>query len=371
MTELGCGRGRWSFASANDIHSPPNGPRAPAGDPGSQERNEWGTRHLDDAVDWQSLSTYLVTGIAGFIGSHLAVTLAGQGHSVRGLDNLSTGKRANVPAGVEFLEADLRDEQAVAEACRGVDVILHQAALASVPRSVADPRSSHRCNIDGTFNLLEGARAAGVRRIVYAGSSSAYGNQPGFPRRESMAPQPISPYAVQKVAGELYMQSYWQVYGIETVCLRYFNVFGPRQDANSQYSGVMARFISEMLGGRTPTIFGDGEQSRDFTYVDNVVQANLLAATAAAEQCVGRVLNIACGECQSLNRTYAALAELIGFQTPPHYGPSRAGDVRDSLADISEARLRLGYEPKVGFREGLARTIEWYRTHDVPARASS
>ena len=314
------------------------------------------------------MAQYLITGAAGFIGSHLAHALIAEGHAVRAVDNLSTGLESNLAeldAGmtgrIDFRRIDLRDAAATSEACVGVDVILHQAALPSVPRSVLDPRTSHETNINGTFNLLEGARAAGVRRVVYAASSSVYGNQPGFPRVETMAPQPISPYAVQKLTGELYMQSYWRVYGMETVCLRYFNIFGPRQVPDSPYSGVMARFIAEILAGRTPTIFGDGEQGRDFTYVDNAVQANLLAATAPAERCAGRVFNVACGVRHTLNQTYAALAELIGFPHAPQYGPVREGDVKDSLADITAARENLGYHPAVGFREGLARTIAWYR----------
>jgi UDP-glucose 4-epimerase len=312
------------------------------------------------------LANYLITGAAGFIGSHLAYALAGQGHEVRAVDNLSTGLRSNL-AGldgrIEFREVDLRDAAAIGEACRDIDVILHQAALPSVPRSVLDPRTSHESNINGTFNVLEGARAAGVRRVVYAASSSAYGNQPGFPRVETMAPQPISPYAVQKLTGEYYMQSYWRVYGMETVCLRYFNIFGPRQVPDSPYSGVMARFIAEMLAGEVPTIFGDGEQGRDFTYVDNAVQANLLAATVAAERCAGRVFNVACGERHTLNETYAALAELLEFPHAARYGPERAGDVRDSLADITQIRECLGYNPCGTFRDGLALTMDWYRAN--------
>ncbi len=310
------------------------------------------------------MACYLITGAAGFIGSHLAHALVAQGHAVRGVDNLSTGLESNLDGlegRIDLRRIDLRDAAATAEACIGVDVILHQAALPSVPRSVLDPRTSHETNIHGTFNLLEGARAAGVRRVVYAASSSAYGNQPGFPRVETMAPQPISPYAVQKLTGELYMQSYWLVYGMETVCLRYFNIFGPRQVPDSPYSGVMARFIAEMLAGRTPTIFGDGEQGRDFTYIGNAVQANLLAATAPVERCAGRVFNVACGQRHTLNQTYAALAELLDFPHPAQYGPARAGDVKDSLADISAAREYLGYQPAVSFREGLALTIESYR----------
>ena len=310
------------------------------------------------------MAKYLVTGVAGFIGSHLAHSLIAQGHEVRGLDNLDTGLQANIDelgGRIDFRLVDLRDASATAEACRGIDVILHQAALPSVPRSVLDPRTSHEANINGTFNLLEGARAAGVKRVVYAASSSAYGNQPGFPRTESMTPQPISPYAVQKLMGEFYMQSYWRVYGIETVSLRYFNIFGPRQVPDSPYSGVMAKFIAEMLRGRIPTILGDGEQGRDFTYIDNAVQANLLAATVPAERCAGQVFNVACGERYTLNQTYVALCELLEFPHAANYGPTRSGDVRDSLADISLTRAALGYNPRASFREGLARTIEWYR----------
>lgn len=312
------------------------------------------------------MANYLITGIAGFIGSHLARALLTQGHNVRGIDNLSTGLAANL-AGVEgdidFRGIDLCNPSATAAACQGIDVILHQAALPSVPRSVADPRTSHESNINGTFNLLEGARAAGVPRVVYAASSSAYGNQPGFPRVETMVPQPISPYAVQKLAGEHYLRSYHLVYGMETVCLRYFNIFGPRQVPHSPYSGVMARFILEMIQGRAPTIFGDGEQGRDFTYVDNAVNANLLAATAPASRCAGKVFNIACGERHTLNQTYAALAELLDFHVPASHGPSRAGDIRDSLADIGQAQQCLGYNPHVTFHAGLALTACWYREH--------
>ena len=310
------------------------------------------------------MAKYLVTGCAGFIGSSLVDALVRRGESVRGLDNFETGKRENLTSvlgRMELVEADLRDADAMVKACEGVDYVFHTAAVASVPRSVKDPRTSHTANIDGTFNLLEGARAAGVKRVVYSASSSAYGDQPGFPRRETMAPAPISPYAVQKLAGELYMASFWQVYGLETVNLRYFNIFGPRQDPGSPYSGVMARFSLQMLRGERPTIFGDGEQGRDFTYVDNVVSANFLAMDAEAEKVAGRVFNIACGEQYTLNETYRALAKLMNFHEPPAYGPPRAGDVRDSLADISAAREAFGYGPLVGFEEGLRRTVAWYR----------
>jgi UDP-glucose 4-epimerase len=310
------------------------------------------------------MPVYLVTGCAGFIGSALAEALVGRGDSVRGLDNFETGKPANM-AGfrdrIEFIGCDLRDADAVVHACKGVDFVFHTAAIASVPRSVADPRTSHTANIDGTFNLLEGARAAGVKRIVYSASSSAYGDQPGFPRLETMVPMPISPYAVQKQTGESYMTSYAQVYGIETVCLRYFNIFGPRQVPDSPYSGVMAKFALQMIRGERPTIYGDGEQGRDFTYLDNVVMANFQAMSAAAEKVSGRVFNIACGERHTLNETFRALAGLLNFRGEPVYGPPRTGDVRDSLADISSAREAFGYEPLVGFEEGLRRTVAWYR----------
>ena len=310
------------------------------------------------------MANYLITGVAGFIGSHLAHALVECGETVRGLDNFSTGRIENL-AGLDgkldLVEIDLRDADATRAACEGIDCILHQAALPSVPRSVKAPRPSHESNVDGTFNLLEGARAAGVKRVVYAASSSAYGNQPGFPRRESMTPQPIAPYPVQKLAGELYMQSYWRVYGLETVCLRYFNIFGPRQVPDSPYSGVMAKFILQMLEGEQPPIHGDGEQGRDFTYVDNAVQANLLAATCPAERVAGQVFNIACGERHTLNETYSVLAGLLGFGSQAQHGPERAGDVRDSLADVSAAREAMGYEPRVGFREGLEKTVAWYR----------
>ncbi len=315
------------------------------------------------------MAKYLVTGGAGFIGSHLVKTLVGRGDEVRVLDNFETGKRSNlveVEGQIELREVDLRDAGGVREACEGVDYVLHEAALPSVPRSVKEPRPSHETNVDGTFNVLEGARLAGVKRVVYAASSSAYGNQPGFPRVETMRPQPVSPYAVQKLTGELYMQSYWQVYGLETVCLRYFNIFGPCQDPSSTYSGVMAKFAMQMLCGEQPTIFGDGEQGRDFTYIDNVVSANLLAMKAPATFVAGRVFNIACGERHTLNETYSGLARLLSYALPAQYGPEREGDVRDSLAEVSAARAAFGYEPQIDFAEGLRRTVDWYRQKYAP-----
>jgi UDP-glucose 4-epimerase len=307
------------------------------------------------------LATYLITGVAGFIGSHLAEALLTRGEDVRGYDNLSTGKLANIPAGVDFIEADLANAAAVAKVCIGVDAILHQGALPSVPRSVKDPRTSHLSNIDGTFNVLEGARAAGIKRVLYAASSSAYGNQPGFPRVETMTPQPIAPYPVQKLAGELYMQSYARVYGMETVCLRYFNIFGPLQAPDSPYSGVIAKWALQMLRGEQPAMQGDGTQSRDFTYIANAVSANLLALSAPAEKISGRVFNVACGQRYSLNELYSTLAKITGYSQPPLITERRAGDIDTSLADISAAHQALGYTPLVGFEEGLAHTVAWHR----------
>ncbi len=312
----------------------------------------------------EPMARYLVTGVAGFIGSSLARALLDRGEHVRGIDNLSTGKLENVDGlgKLDFRQADLVDADAMAEACRGVDFIFHEAALASVPRSVKDPESTNRSNIDGTLNLLLAARNAGVKRMIYAGSSSIYGDQPTLPKRESMVPDPISPYAVSKLAGEHYMASFYRVYGLETVVLRYFNVFGPRQDPTSMYSGVLAKFISLMLAGEQPTIYGDGEQSRDFTFIDNVVSANLLACAAPAEQVAGKVFNAATGSRITLNRTYAILQKLTGYTGKPAYGPERAGDIKHSLADISFARKAFGYQPSVDFEEGLRRTVDWYRS---------
>lgn len=304
---------------------------------------------------------YLITGVAGFIGSHLADALLAQGHAVRGLDNLATGKLSNIPSAVDFIHADLADPDAVLRACRGIDAILHQGALPSVPRSVKDPRPSHAANLDGTFNLLEAARAHNIRRVVYAASSSAYGNQPGFPRVESMLPQPIAPYPVQKLAGELYMQSYARVYAMETVCLRYFNIFGPRQAPDSPYSGVIAKWALQMLQNQPVTIQGDGLQSRDFTYIANAVSANLLALTAPAANIAARVFNVACGQTFTLNDTFRILASLTNYTRLPIYEATRPGDIRMSLADISAAREAFNYQPLVTFEEGLARTVAWHR----------
>ncbi len=306
---------------------------------------------------------YLVTGVAGFIGSSIARELLQRGEEVRGLDDFSTGKRENIAdlKDLDFREVTLLDPSGLAEACTGIDCIFHEAALPSVPKSVAEPKLTNAVNVEGTLNLLVAARDAGVRRVVYAASSSAYGDSEVLPKHEGMIPRPISPYAVQKLTGEHYMQTFSSVYGLETVSLRYFNIFGPRQDANSQYSAVLAKFITQMLQGDTPTIFGDGEQSRDFTYVENAVLANLLASAAPAEQVCGKVFNIATGNRYSLNQTYAILQKIIGFNGAAKCAPARAGDVKHSLADISLAQKHLGYTPMVSFEEGLQRTANWYK----------
>ena len=309
------------------------------------------------------MARYLITGIAGFIGSTLAHALVEQGHEVRGIDNLSTGNLENladIRQQIDFQETDLQDVAGVKSACEGVDYVLHQGALASVPRSVKDPLSSHESNVNGTLNLLIAARDAKVRRIVYAASSSAYGDQPTQPKQEDMLPLPLSPYAVQKLTCEYYIQSFYRSYGLEGVCLRYFNIFGPRQAADSPYSGVIAQFTYKMMEGITPTIFGDGLTSRDFNYVDNAVSANLLACTAPSEVATGRVFNIGTGKSHTLNEVYATIAEHLGFTAKPTYGPAREGDIQHSLADISRASSELGYVPRAHFHEGLKKTVAWY-----------
>jgi UDP-glucose 4-epimerase len=320
------------------------------------------------------MANYLITGAAGFIGSALAHALVERGDTVRGIDNLSTGKSENladIRDKVDFREVDLLDLDALHDACRDIDFVLHQAAIPSVPRSVKDPISSNSSNVDGTVNLLVAARDAKVKRVTYASSSSLYGDTPMLPKHEGMIPNPISPYAVSKLAGEYYMTSFYRVYGLETVSIRYFNVFGPRQDPTSMYSGVLALFISKMLRGEQPTIYGDGEQSRDFTYIDNVVSANLLACEATAEQVAGRYFNAATGTRVTLNYTYSVLQTLIGYSGPPAYAPDREGDIKHSLADISLAEERLSYKTLVKFEEGLARTVNWYRESlpSIPAPA--
>ncbi len=318
------------------------------------------------------MATYLITGVAGFIGSSLARGVLAQGDQVRGIDNLSTGKRENVAEiseQIDFREADLLDLDAVQDACRGVDYIFHEAAIPSVPKSVLDPLGSNRANVDATVYLLIAARDAKVKRVVYAASSSAYGDTPTLPKHEGMTPNPISPYAVAKLASEYYMTSFYRCYGLETVCLRYFNIFGPRQDPSSPYSGVLAKFITQMLSGEQPTILGDGRQSRDFTYIDNTVEANLLAMKAPASQAAGQVFNVATGTRVDLNETFQLLKKIIGFTGDVKYEPERAGDVKHSLADLSRIEKHLGYKPKVSFEEGLRRTVEWYRGQQKAAKA--
>ncbi|MGZ8462021.1 MAG: SDR family oxidoreductase [Candidatus Deferrimicrobiaceae bacterium] len=308
---------------------------------------------------------YLVTGGAGFIGSNLASSLLAKGRRVRILDNFLTGKKENL-AGLaerygeafELVDGDLRDLEVTRRAAEGVEYVLHQGALPSVPRSVADPVLTNEINVGGTLNLLVAARDAGVRRVVFAASSSAYGDTPELPKRESMTPNPKSPYAAQKLAGEQYMRIFHEVYGLETVSLRYFNVFGPNQDPASMYAAVVPRFITSVLSGTPPTIYGDGLQTRDFTYIDNVVQANLRACEAPKEAC-GRVFNIAYGERISLLDILEIVYKQAGRRVAPKFEPSRPGDVRDSLADISLAKDLLGYEPQVGFPEGLSRTFDF------------
>jgi len=309
------------------------------------------------------MARYLITGIAGFIGSTLARALVTQGHHVSGIDNLSTGSMENlaeIQSSIFFKKADIRDVDAIRPMFEGVDFVSHQAAMASVPRSVQDPITSHESNINGTLNVLLAARDAGVRRLVYAASSSAYGDQPTQPKHEQMIPQPLSPYAVQKLTGEHYIQAFCRVYGMEAVCLRYFNIFGPRQAADSPYSGVIAQFVYKMLAGVTPTIHGDGMNSRDFTFVENAVQANLLACGVASEFADGRVYNVGTGESHTILELYSALAELLGFKAEAKFGTARAGDVQHSLASIDRARTELGYVPTTGFFQGLKQTVDWY-----------
>ncbi|HUB01332.1 MAG TPA: SDR family oxidoreductase [Terriglobales bacterium] len=318
------------------------------------------------------MAKYLVTGAAGFIGSSLVRALLQQGAEVRGIDNFSTGKQENLAEvlnRIDFRESDILDLDAMHSACQGVDYVLHQAAIPSVPKSVLDPLGSNRANVDGTVNVLIAARDAKVKRVVYAASSSAYGDTPTLPKRESMAANPISPYAAAKLASEFYMVSFYRCYGVETVSLRYFNIFGPRQDPSSPYSGVLAKFSLQMLRGEQPTIFGDGETSRDFTYIDNAVSANLLACQAPAAECAGRVFNCATGHRVTLNQTFEAMKKLTGYTGSAKYAPERQGDIKHSLADISEAEKHLGYKVLVNFEEGLRRTVEWYKTQIQPVGA--
>jgi UDP-glucose 4-epimerase len=318
------------------------------------------------------MALYLITGIGGFIGSSLARELLLRGEQVRGVDNFSTGRRENlapIMAQIDFREADILDLEAMKLACAGVDYVLHQAAIPSVPKSVLDPIGSNQANVDGTVNVLVAARDAQVKRVVFAASSSAYGDTPTLPKHEHMTPDPISPYAVAKLASERYMISFYRCYGLETVALRYFNIFGPRQDPSSPYSGVLAKFITLMLSGQQPTMFGDGEQSRDFTYIDNAVDANLLACKAPAGKVAGKVFNVATGRRVTLNETFKLLQNLTSYNGSPLHGAERGGDIKHSLADISQAEQCLGYKAAVDFEEGLRRTVDWYRSQTKAAGA--
>ncbi len=307
---------------------------------------------------------YMVTGGAGFIGSHTVEELVRRGHSVVVLDGLSAGKKENlagVEGKIEFVSGSVTDLDVVRGASRSVDCVLHLAARTSVPRSVKDPLGTNDVNVNGTLNVLVAARDAGVRRVVFAASSSVYGDMPSLPKTESMRPLPTSPYGASKLAGEAYAQVFGHVYGLENVSLRYFNVFGPRQDPSSPYSSVLSRFVTAVLDGSQPVVYGDGEQSRDFTYIENVVQANLLASEAPGVS--GMVFNVGTGQRYTLNQTLRLLETVSGQPVRTRYEPARSGDIRDSLADVSLARAKLGYNPRIGFEEGLRRTWEWYSAH--------
>lgn len=309
------------------------------------------------------MARYLITGGAGFVGSNIVNELVRRGETVRVIDNFATGRRENLAgleSAIELVEADIRDVSAVAEAMSGVEYVLHQAALASVQRSVDNPVATNEVNVTGTLNLLEAARAAGVRRFVFASSSSIYGDSAELPKHERMPTNPKSPYALTKLTGEWYVRIFSQIYGLPTVCLRYFNIFGPRQDPNSDYSAVIPLFIKALLTGTTATIFGDGEQSRDFTYIDNVVEANMLACAPEAPS--GKVYNVACGEKFTLNYLFDMLKKILGTESGVKYAEPRTGDVKHSMAAIREAENDLGYRVLVDFTEGLRKTAEWYRT---------
>jgi len=310
------------------------------------------------------MDRFLVTGGAGFIGSNICRELLAQGCYVRVIDNLSTGKKANLADildRIDFIHADMGDPDVARAAMRDIDVVLHQGALPSVPRSVKDPAETHRHCLDATFALLQAARDARVKRFVYAASSSAYGDTPTLPKVETMPPRPLSPYAAAKLAGEYYCSVFYHVFGLETISLRYFNVFGPRQDPTSQYAAAIPAFVAAILNDKPPTVYGDGYQSRDFTYIDNVVHANLLAARAPKTQ--GQVLNVATGQAVTINQVIDMINQLLGKNIAPVYTAPRPGDVRHSLADISAARELLGYEPLVDFRKGLEKAIDWYRAN--------
>jgi nucleoside-diphosphate-sugar epimerase len=308
------------------------------------------------------MEKYLVTGGAGFIGSNICRRLVKEGCFVRVVDNLLTGKRSNLAPiidKIEFVEADMGEPEVARQVCQGIDVVLHEGALPSVPRSVDDPALTHRHCVDATFTMLMAARDAHVKRFVYAASSSAYGDTPTLPKVETMRPSPLSPYAVGKLVGEYYCSVFSSVFSLQTIALRYFNVFGPYQDPASQYAAAIPAFVTAILKDRPPTIYGDGEQSRDFTYIDNVVQANLLAARA--KETHGEVVNVACGEAVTVNAIIQAINELLGKNVRPNYVPPRPGDVKHSLADITAARKLIGFKPIVLFREGLEKSIDWYR----------
>ena len=307
----------------------------------------------------------LVTGGAGFIGSSLVRALCARRDSVRVIDNFSSGKRANladVADRIELVEADILDERALARAIDGVEVVFHEAAIPSVPKSMAEPLENHAANATGTLAVLEAARRARVRRVVYAASSAAYGDEPTLPKLEGMVPAPISPYGGSKLAGELYMHIYARAYGLETVSLRYFNVFGPRQDPQSEYAAVIPKFITAALAGQKPRIFGDGTQSRDFCHIENVIEANFKAAAADTRGVSGGVFNVACGQATTLNQVVALIGDALGRKIEAVYEPERSGDIKHSHADIGAARARLGYQASVSFADGLRRTIDWYRT---------
>jgi nucleoside-diphosphate-sugar epimerase len=308
------------------------------------------------------MGVYAVTGGAGFIGSNIVEELLRRNQTVKVIDNFSTGKRENIKAfkdGIEIIDADLATAPNLSQILNGVEYVIHEAAIPSVPKSIIDPMRSHEANVNGTLRLLLACRDAGVKRLVYASSSSLYGDSPTLPKNEAMLPNPLSPYGAQKLFGELYCQVFTKAYGLETVSLRYFNVFGPRQDATSQYSGVLALFIPAVLQDRQPTIYGDGLQSRDFTYVQNVVEANLLACQVPGN--AGQVFNVACGERITVNSMLHQINAILNKTIEPVYAEARAGDIKHSQADITRAKEHLGYEPKISFEEGLRRTIQWYR----------
>jgi nucleoside-diphosphate-sugar epimerase len=308
------------------------------------------------------MAVFVVTGGGGFIGSHIVEELLRRKQTVKVIDNFSTGRRANIKLferDIEVIETDIAEDPNLARHLKGAEYVIHQAAIPSVPKSIVEPLPSHRANVTGTFNLLLACREAGIRRVVYASSSSLYGDSPTLPKHEEMMPNPLSPYGAQKLFGEMYCQVFTKTYGLETVSLRYFNVFGPRQDPSSQYSGVLSLFVTAVLEGRQPTIYGDGLQSRDFTYVQNVVEGNLLACTAPGV--AGEAFNIACGDRITVNSMLQLVNKITGKDITPIYGDPRPGDIKHSQANIHKAETKLAYKPQVSFEEGLRRTIDWYR----------